>query len=88
MTVLFFINKDLNEILKDIQIYRNRLYETHGLIHIRAYSSQSNRCCCNHTQTTEICRKISELENELFQNNFVEYVYKIECITNKKTILK
>jgi len=81
--------KDLNQILKDIQTYRNQLHDTHGSIHIhQAYSSQSNRCCCNHNQTSEICQKIFKMENELFQNDFVEYIYKIECITNKNSILK
>ncbi|CAF3759319.1 unnamed protein product [Rotaria sp. Silwood1] len=79
---------DLNQILVDIQTYRNQLHNTHGSIYIQIYSSQSKPCCCNHNESTEICKQISEFENELLLKNSVEYVYKIECITNKNTILK
>jgi len=71
---------DLNEILNDIQTYRNQLYDTHGSIHIQIYSFQSKRCCCNQKQSIEICKQISKFENELFQNDFVEYIYQIESI--------
>lgn len=70
--------KNSNEILKDIQTYRNQLQNTHGSIHIQAYSSQLKRCCCNHNQSDEICTQIFEFENELFQQDFIEYIYKIE----------
>jgi hypothetical protein len=72
--------RDLNEILNDIETYRNELYDTHGSIHIQIYSFQSKRCCCNEKQSIEICKEISKYENELFQNNFVEYIYQIESI--------
>jgi hypothetical protein len=80
--------KDLNQILKDIQTYRNQLHETHGSIRIRTYSSPSRRCCCDRNQSNEIARQISDFENELIQSDFVEYIYKIECIENKNPILK
>jgi hypothetical protein len=80
-------SRNLNQILNDIELYRNQLYNEHGSIHIQACSSQSKRCCCNHNQSVEICRQIFEFEKELFQNDFVEYIYKIESMANKKITL-
>ena len=77
--------RDLNQILNDIQTYRNQLYNTHGSI---VYSTQSKGCCCNDKQSMEICKQISEFEKELFQNDFVEYIYKIESSRNKNITLK
>jgi hypothetical protein len=74
--------RNFNEILNDIQTYRNELYDTHGSIHIQIYSFQSTRCCCccDQKQSNEICKQISTYENELFQNDFVEYIYHISSI--------
>ena len=80
--------KDLNEILNDLLTYRNKLNNTHGSIHIQAYSSHTKRCHCNHDRSTEICKQISQFENELFQNDFIEYIFKIKSIANKNIILK
>jgi hypothetical protein len=75
------------KIAKDIETYRNQLYNTHGSIHIQAYSPQSKQCCCSHHQSNEICKQILDFEHEIFQNNFVEYIYKIRSIKNKNMIL-
>lgn len=80
--------KDLNEILNDIQIYKNQLHDTHGSIRIQAYPSQSKRCYCDRKQSIDICGEISSLENELFQNDSAEYIYKIEGVPHSSTIFK
>ena len=70
--------RDFDEILNDIETYRNELYDTHGSIHIEIYSFETKRCCCDRNQSNEICKQISKYENELFQNDFVEYIYHID----------
>jgi hypothetical protein len=77
--------RDLNQILKDIQTYRDQLYNLNGSIHIQIYPTQSKGCYCKDNQSSEICKQISEFEKEICQNDFVEYIYKIESVTNNNT---
>ena len=77
--------KDLRQIFNDIQSYRHQLYHTHGSIHIHEYSTHSKECSCHDPQSTGICEEISQYENELCRKQCVEYVYKIECLSKKKT---
>ncbi|CAF3859832.1 unnamed protein product [Rotaria magnacalcarata] len=73
---------DLKQILTDMQTFKYQLYNTHGSICMQMHSSQLKTCCCSQNQSVEICKKISEFENEFLRKNYVEYVYKIERITN------
>jgi hypothetical protein len=79
--------KNLDQILKDIETYRNQLHNTHGSIDILTYSSSSKRCCCNDHQSNEICKQSFDYENEISQTKFVEYKYKITNAKIKNTTL-
>ena len=81
------LNTDM-KIAKDIESYRNQLYNTHGSIQIQTYSPQSKQCCCSHHQSNKICEQMLDFENEIFQNNFVEYIYEIRSNKNKNIVLK
>ena len=79
--------RHLSQLCKDLQTYRGQLHHMHGSIGIKTHASPVERCSCVPNRSSDICEQLRDFENEICQNDCVEYVYKIESITNKDSIL-
>jgi hypothetical protein len=79
--------RDVNRLWKDIDTYRSQLRHMHGSIAIKTDPTPVEQCSCASNRSSTICKQILDFEIELCQQDCVEYVYRIESITNKDSIL-